>query len=269
MAELLLRLLVAAVLTATLAGALSHLMTVSRVVMLGLSLLHAVLAGSLLGIYVVYVYGLLVPVPLLSIAFTVSLALLVAEMVERRFSTDAAAGVAAALSTTLIAVFGYLDSLVSPTAVSEAWSYVIGVSTLIRETDLTILLLVNLVVAPAIFAFKREFVYIAFDEDGARAMNLRVRLYRYMLYGVCGVVSSALAMSLGVFVAHVALVVPGVMAVKLRRTSLHAASLLISLLTVLSGYGLAYLVGLPPSGGVGLIATALLILSQAHAKLKA
>jgi ABC-type Mn2+/Zn2+ transport system permease subunit len=262
MVNILVKLYMAAILTASLSGFSSQLMTVSRVVMLGLALLHAVLAGSLVGIYLVYAHSFPIPVPIISILFAILLALLAAELVERKVSTDAAVGIVAAISTTLIATFGYLDSILSPIAVSEAWSYVAGLSAIVRDEDLLTLLLINIIVAPIVITLRNEFIYIAFDEDGAKAMGLRARLYRYMLYGVCAIVSATLAMSLGVFVSHVVLVVPGALALKIGKGSFYKASISIAMLAMLIGYSLAYIISLPPSSGVGIVATILLIVAQ-------
>jgi ABC-type Mn2+/Zn2+ transport system permease subunit len=261
MVSLLAKLYLAAILTASLSGFSSQLMTVSRAVMLGLALLHAVLAGSLVGIYLVYAHSLQLPIPLVSILFAILLALLAAELVERKLSTDAAVGIVAAISTMLIATFGYLNSILSPIAVSEAWSYVAGLSAIVKDEDLLILLLINIIVIPIVIILRNEFIYIAFDEDGAKAMGLRARFYRYTLYSVCAVVSASVAMSLGVFVSHVILVVPGALALKIARFSLYKTSLGIAMLAMLVGYTTAYMLSLPPSSGVGIVATVLLIIT--------
>ncbi len=253
------RLAVAAVLTASLTGSSGYLLTISKIVMLSLALLHAVLAGSLLSIYLVYAFSLPVPVTLFSVLFTVALSLLAAELVERGLPIDSAVAVIAAISTTLIATFGYLDSILSPIAVSEAWSYVAGLSVFIRDRDLAILTGVTSFVVPLVVAFRREFTYIAFDEEGARAMGMRVRVYRYLLYSLSAAISAAVAICLGVFVAHVALAVPGSLALRLGRKRLYLTSLAASALVMFVGYTISYPLKLPPSSGVGIVATLALL----------
>lgn len=261
MDNLIIKLIFAAILTAVISGSSSHLMTISKTVMLSLSLLHAVLAGSLIGIYMVHGFSIPVPMQITALIFTILIAILAAELVERGLSSDAAIGIIAGLSTTIIATFGYLDATLSPIAVSEAWSYVAGLSAVVRNRDIALLTIILTIIVPITLTFEGEFIYIAFDEDGAKAMGLRVRLYRYLLYSLCAIVAASLSMSLGVFVSHVVIVVPGVLALKIGSKHLHIASLATSTLCMTAGYITAYTLHLPPSSGVGIMATILLTIA--------
>ena len=260
---LLQRSLLAMILTAILTGFSSYLMAISRIIMLGLALLHTVLAGGLIGIFITYNYNIPLPVTTISIIITAIVSLIASEIIEHGLSIDSTIGIIAAISTSLTVTFAYLDSLISPIAVSTAWSYVMGLSTLFSFKDILTLLLINLIVIPVVMVFKTELIYIAFDEDGARALGLRVRLYRALLFVLCGIISSTLAITLGVFVAHVVLVAPGVSIMKLmsKRVSMFH-SVLLSLVIALVGYIIAYGAHLPPSSGIGIVATGFLLVAQ-------
>ncbi|RLE62851.1 MAG: hypothetical protein DRN53_03260, partial [Thermoprotei archaeon] len=64
---LLQRSLLAMILTAILTGFSSYLMAISRIIMLGLALLHTVLAGGLIGIFITYNYNIPLSITTISI----------------------------------------------------------------------------------------------------------------------------------------------------------------------------------------------------------
>ncbi len=252
-------LIISLIIISIVSGISSPLMTISKIIMLGLAFLHAVFAGALIGILLKYSINLGIPTPIASITFTIILSLVAAELVERGFPTDSAVATIAAISTSLIATLGFIVSRISPIALSEAWSYVVGVSSLISLRDLFIIVSASIIILPLFLMFNKEFMFIAFDEDSARAYGLRVRLYRYLLYSLCGLTSAILAMVLGIFVAHIILVVPGVFALKAGKGKLFRVSLAVCLTSTLLGYFLAYLLNIPASGGIGIVSTFMLI----------
>ena len=262
MDSLILRFICVSLLSGLTVGYLSPMITLSRIVMLNLALVHAVFAGSLIGVFIIFKYGISIPVSISSIIFTILIAILVSELVERGFKQDVAIGIASALAATLIVIFSYLNAMISPIASSLAWSYVMGLSTIVRYEDLILLTMIVTLVIPIILLFKKELLYMAFDEDGLRSLGIRVRLYRHLLYALSGVVAATITMSLGVFVAHIILVVPGAIAVKLSKLKYERISIFLGVLCMLLGFMVAYIINIPPSGGVGIIATLILMIVE-------
>ena len=55
-----------------------------------------------------------------------------------------------------------------------------------------------IIVAPLIHLISRELKYIAFDRDGATAMGLNVRVYRYLFFSLSALATATLSSTLGV-----------------------------------------------------------------------
>lgn len=248
-----------AALSGLLVGSISMMLTISRSVMFGLTLLHSILGGAILGVFLNSAVGLGVPVPLISTLTALILSVMVAELVERGLPEDTATAFSVAVATTITIVFGYLASHVSSTAVAEAWLYVTGTSSIASPEDIVKTSFAIVIVLPVIHIIFRELRYIAFDEDGAKAMGLNVRFYRYVFYGLAALAASTLSSTIGVLVTHVVLAVPGAIALKYgKRVGLplcYGAAVAV----MLSGYLLARSLAIPPSGGVGIISATLIL----------
>lgn len=177
----------------------------------------------------------------------------IAELIERGFTQDVAAAISAFTSCAIAALSGFLASRISSTALTEAWSFLIGSLVLIRITDILTLALLLIITTVLVLMFHREVIYISFDEEGARAMGLRVRYYRYLLYGLLSVVAVGLSMSLGAIIAHILLAAPGAISSKISTSirQVFGYSLGISMLSVCIGIVLAYRLALPPGAMIG------------------
>jgi len=134
-----------------------------------------------------------------------------------------------------------------------------GASSLATLEDLMKVLIVLILTIPTVHFFWKEFKYIAFDSEGAEALGLNVRFYRYLFYSLAALISAVLSSTVGVLVAHVVLAVPGAFAVRISRKNPVLFSYIISVFLMISGYILARILNLPPSGGVGIVSTILVL----------
>ncbi len=258
MAELLALAYLLAALSGGIVGSISLPIVMSRSVMFALTLLHSILGGAILGVYLNTVLRLGLPIPLIAALTAVGFSILTAELVEKGMSEDVATALSVATATTITIVFSYLASHVSSTAISTAWGYVMGVSAIATEWDITMAAIALIIVAPTIHLTMKEFRYIAFDEEGARSLGLNVRFYRYLFYSLVSAASAVLSSTIGVLVTHVVLAVPGALALRIGRghTVVAYSS---SLAVILLGYFLARVLGVPPSGGVGVVSVSVII----------
>jgi len=247
---------VLALLSGLLIGTISPALIVSRSVTFMITMLHSIMGGALLGVYVRAITNNEYVIPLIIIAVTLGLSVLVAELIERGLAEDTATALSVSIGTTLTIVFSYLASMMSTTAVAEAWSYIMGSSALATANDVIKVYLTLTVVAPFTYIIWRELKYITFDEDGAKSLGINVRFYRYIFYTLIAMVAAVLSSTIGVLVTHAVLAVPGALAMRLSRRNYIALSYVTSELIIVTGYVLARYLGLPPSGGVGLIALA-------------
>ncbi|MCD6564114.1 MAG: metal ABC transporter permease [Thermoproteales archaeon] len=248
-----------ALLSGILVGSISLPLVMSRNIMFSLTLLHSILGGAILGVFINTMYNLNIPIPLFATFTAIFFSILAAELVEKGFPEDTATAFSVAAATTITIVFSFYASSISSTALAEAWSYVMGASSLATLEDLTKIIVVLIITIPIVHLFWREFKYIAFDPEGAEALGLNVRFYRYLFYSIVAFVSAVLSSTVGVLVAHVILAAPGAFALKIYKKKPVILSYIISTLLMLTGYILARILNIPPSGGVGLTSTILIL----------
>lgn len=253
MLELFLTTYLLAALSGLLVGSVSVMLTISRSMMFGLTMLHSILGGAILGVYLNAALGIGLPVSLVATLTAIALSIMMAELVERGFTEDTSTAFSIATATTITIVFGYLASYVSSTAVAEAWSYVTGASSIASLEDVLKIVVAIVIVLPVTQLIFREFKYIAFDEDGAKAMGFNIRFYRYVFYALAAVTASTLSSTIGVLVTHVVLAVPGAVALRYSGRGSLLVCYGVAVALMLAGYLLARFLGIPPSGGVGIL----------------
>lgn len=259
MIDLMVLIYLSAVVNGLLVGSISLPLILSRSSLFALTMTHSVLGGAILGVYLNEVFGLNIPVPAVAFLVALALAILVAELSERIFSEDVAIALMVAIATTITVVFSYLMIKISLTGASQAWLYVAGASAITTIRDLQRILSALVVVAPLMHLITREIKYIAFDRDGAVAMGLNVRAYRYLFFGLGSLATSILASSIGILATHILLAVPGALTIRLARRKLYPISYLSAVGLALGGYLLAQALRIPPSGGIGILSTMVII----------
>lgn len=253
MLELLLMNQAVAALSGLLVGSISTPLAASRSVAFGLTLIHSILGGNLLGVYITSLYDLNIPIPVISTLAAMAFSIVVGELVERGFPEDTSVAFSVSLASTMTIIFGYLASQVSSLAYSRAWTYIAGTSAISSLEDLIKLSVALLIVAPVAGLLSKEFRYIAFDEEGAKAMGINVRFYRYTLYCLASISASILSSTIGVLATHIVLAIPGMVYLKFFKRFKAFFSIPIGLVVMLAGYFVAGLLSIPPSGGVGVI----------------
>lgn len=259
MIDLIALIYLSAVANGLLVGAISLPLILSRSTLFALTMTHSVLGGAILGVYLDEVFGLGIPVPAVAFLVALALAILVAELSEKIFSEDVAIALVIAIATTITVIFSYLMIQVSSTGVSQAWLYVAGTSAIATIGDLQKIFSTLVVVAPLMHLISREIKYISFDRDGAVAMGLNVRAYRYLFFGLGALATSILASSIGILATHILLAVPGALTVRLARRRLYPLSYLSAVGLALGGYLLGQVLGIPPSGGIGILSAVAIV----------
>jgi ABC-type Mn2+/Zn2+ transport system permease subunit len=249
-----------AILSGVLVGTISPALIISRSITFGLTLLHSVLAGSLLGIFISEVRGLPIPPLLTATLFTIAVSIITAEAIERGLPEDAAISTSVGVSTTVTIIIGYLISRMSPLGVSVAMGYVFGSSAIVTLTDLARIASAIIIVAPITHIFWSEFKYISFDPDSADVMGLNVRRYRYLFYSLIAVAATTLSSTVGVLMTHVIIALPGIIAIKSRTTKYHTISYAVAVSIMILGYLISKILNIPPSGGVGIVSISALSL---------
>ena len=252
-----------AVLSGILIGSISMPMVTSRSIMFALTMLHSILGGAILGIYLNIVSGMSIPVPVTATLTAIGLSILAAELIERGFAEDVAIALSVSIATTITIVFSFLAAYLSSTAIAEAWLYIAGTSAIATIDDFSRILTASIIVIPLIHMISRELKYIAFDEDGAKALGLSVRFYRYLFYSLIALAASILSSTIGVLVTHVIMAVPGAVALRFSKRGSPSISYLTAIGLMVVGYLFARVINIPPSGGVGIFSAMLILVMMA------
>jgi ABC-type Mn2+/Zn2+ transport system permease subunit len=209
---------------------------------------HAALGGAAL-IIVLETNGIIAGIdPLIGGAvFAVALALLAAHAGSRgvRADADVAIGVGFALA---MAVAVLLISLV-PEAASRVWGLLMGDLLLISWDELHLLGITTAGVTLAFWVFRREFLFVTFDMEGAKAFGIRATRYNYLLFALIGLSSAILVKSVGAILVFALLTAPAAAALRVAK-SVNATMWLTFAIAMLSGIlGIAgsYVTGLSVS----------------------
>ncbi len=236
-----------------LAGSISPALAYSRSILLGITLMHSVLAGALVGVYLNYMTTLPLTPPLMAVIFAVTASIIAAEAVNRGVSEDTAISAVVSVYVSITLLFTYLVATTVPLGVSKAMGYVFGMSSIVTVSDLARVFISLVIVMPFAHLFWYEYKFISFDPEGAEARGLSVRFYRYLYYTLASIAATTLAMTLGVLLTHIIMVVPGLFALRGRHTYPYRISYLIGTTVVFLGYLIATPLALPPSAGVGIV----------------
>jgi ABC-type Mn2+/Zn2+ transport system permease subunit len=183
---------------------------------------HAGLAGAAL-VIVLDAYGVAHGVsPVLgSVVFAVGLALLAAHTTYRSSerAADPAIGAGFAFSMALAVV---LISLV-PQSATRVWGVLLGDLLLLSPDDLWLLTVLTLVVVVLFWLLWKQFLFITFDIEGAKAFGINASGYNYLLFGLIGLSSAIIMKGVGAIVVFAMLVSPAATALVIGRTTRRVA----------------------------------------------
>jgi zinc/manganese transport system permease protein len=235
-------------------GILSPFIILTKNTFFAIEMVHAIIAAGVVG-SLVNALGLKVP-PLATASLVVLLFVVLASELDRRgFSTDTAVGVVAFTAAVIVAIASYAYIKIDPTGASNIIGLLIGSLVLLTASDVKILLGATAVIVLIFYIFWREIVYINFDPEWSRVSGVKVHLYKTLFYSLVALASLALTYTIGVFLAHIVLVAPGVSSTRISKDLSRMAliSVLGTLATMEAGIWFSWTVGFPPAAGVGII----------------
>jgi len=217
---------------------------------------HAALGGAAL-VIVLETHGVATGVsPLLGGAlFAVVLALIAGNASNRgaEADVDTAIGVGFALAMALAVL---LISLV-PESASRVWGLLMGDLLLVTTGELWLLGGMTLLVVALFALFRKEFLFITFDMEGAKAFGIRATRYNYLLFALIGLSSAILVKAVGAILVFAMLSAPAATALLLARSVGQAmwVSFWLALLAGLLGIVVSFFTGFSVSGLAALFAT--------------
>lgn len=256
------RAIVAAVAVGVVCGVLGFFVVLRRLAFIGVGLSHAALGGVALGL-------LLGVSPLLTGgAFALVVALGIAVAGQRSgLGRDTVIGVFFSGAMALGVVLASLEH----GAQQELFGYLFGNVLAVTTGELVGLVVGGALVVAALFALLRPQLFLAFDEEIARAYGQRVQLLDMALLALLAATIVIGVRLVGVLLIEALLVVPAATAALLARDYRQqiALSVAVAVASSLGGLALAWQLDVAPGGMVALTAVGLFFVSLVMRRIRA
>ena len=141
----------------------------------------------------------------------------------------------------------------------DLFNYLFGSLVTVRQSDVTIIAILGIIVAAAIIVFYKQLVFITFDEDAARVSGIPTRALNTLLIALAALTISLSIPIVGVLLISALIVIPVVTALQFgtgfRQTI--AIAEIISVLSVISGIIVSFYLNLSTGGTIVLITLAI------------
>jgi zinc transport system permease protein len=250
------RAIIAGVLIAAICSLLGVFLVLRRFSLIGDGLAHitfgSVAVVLLIGISPFYVTLAALPIVMIS-------SLVILKLTStKRIQSDAAIGIVSSIG---IAAGIILTSLSGGYNV-DLFSYLFGNILTVNQTELILSFIVFLIVVATVIFFYHDLFAITFDEELARSMGIKTKKINIILF-LLTALAAVLAMKVaGIMLVSAMLILPPLTALQLsisfRMTLI--ASLIFSVISVISGILISFLLNLPAGGTIVLINVAILFL---------
>lgn len=219
---------------------------------------HAALSGAAIGVLLSYLLKTPLDPFLAAVLVSIATTMIVAYAGRHGGAEALSAALAGALALSL-SVYVVARALVPPELKVVIDSYLIGDILLLTWGDLASLAAVVVLGVFSLLLFYNEFIYVAFDPEGAEVMGLNMKFYDYLIFLLIGLAGGVAAKTVGSLLVFALILAPAVTA---REFSSHPKALFIYtfIITVIVGYGglaLGTYVGFPAAGTMALLASSL------------
>lgn len=197
--EFMQRAFLAAVLVSIACGAVGTYVVIKRIVSLSGAISHAAFGGVGLG------YFLGVNPVLAAIPFSILAALSIGAVREKvKISDDTAIGILWSVGMALGIIFINLKSGYAP----DLFSYLFGSILTVSNTDLLIMLVLDVIIILIIFLFRREFLGVSFDEEYSQVVGLHTTFINMLLLALIALSVVVLIKVVGVILLIALLAIP-------------------------------------------------------------
>ncbi|MGA2675356.1 MAG: metal ABC transporter permease [Methanobacterium sp.] len=161
--EFIQRALVTAVLVSIVCGVVGSYVVIKRIVSLSGAISHAAFGGVGLG------YFLTVNPVLAAIPFSIASAMIIGGVEKKvNISADTAMGILWSVGMALGVIFINLTPGYAP----DLFSYLFGDILTVSNSDLLIMLILDLIIITTVYLFRREFLSVSFDEEFSTVVGL-------------------------------------------------------------------------------------------------
>jgi len=182
-------------------------------------------------------------------------ALFVAFAASKAKQINIAIGISFAFSMSLAVLF---ISLIKEQA-ARVWGLLFGDLLLLTNEDIFLMAIMTIFIIILSLLFFREFLFISFDMEGAKAYGIKANFFNYLLLALISISTVIIMKAVGAILVYAMLVAPAAAANKKAR-SIFQVFLFASLIALIAGFlGLIISFYLPfsPSAIAALIATSI------------
>jgi len=216
---------------------------------------HAALAGASLAIVLSLFFNLNFDPIIGAIIFSVLIAIFSAHAKK----TNIAIGIGFAASMSLAVLF---ISLIREQA-ARVWGLLFGDLLLLTDHDIIIMAITTIFILMLVIYFHREFLFISFDNEGAMASGINVKLFNYILLSIIAISTVIIMKGVGAILVYAMLVAPAAASNEFAKSVLQVFSMaaIIALASGFVGLALAFYFNVSPGAIASLIATSFYFLS--------
>lgn len=191
--------LMAAVLVSVACGAVGTYVVIKRIVSLSGAISHAAFGGVGLG------YFLGVNPVVAAIPFSIAAALSMGAIQEKvKISEDTAIGILWSVGMAMGILFINLRSGYAP----DLFSYLFGSILTVSNTDLYIMLALDIIILIVVYLFRREFLGVSFDEEYSRVIGLKSTMINMILLSLIALSVVVLMKVVGIILLIALLAIP-------------------------------------------------------------
>jgi zinc transport system permease protein len=244
--EFMQRALIAAVLVSIACGVVGTYVVIKRIVFLSGGISHAAFGGVGLG----YFLGLN-PV-LVAIPFSILSAIGIGTINQKvKVSEDTAIGILWSVGMALGVIFINLTPGYAP----DLFSYLFGNILTVANSDLFIMLILDLIIIATVFLFQREFLAVSFDEEFSKVVGMHLDFIYMLLLSLVALSVVVLIKVVGVILIIALLSIPAAISkqVTYNIKKLMLLSVFIGIVLTISGLLLSYIFNLASGATIILI----------------
>ncbi len=246
---------IAAVLVSVACGMVGTYVVVKKIVSISGGISHAAFGGIGLG-YLIGINPIVAAIP-----FSIFSALSIGFINKRiKISEDTAIGI---LWTTGMAL-GIIFINLSPGYAPDLFSYLFGSILTVPDSDLTLMLILDIVIIIIVFLFNREFIAISFDEEFSKTIGIKVEPLYLLLLCLVALSVVVLIKVVGVILVIALLSIPA--AISMQYTSsinkVMTFSVIIGLVLNILGLWLSYIFNLASGATIVIILGLTFIISS-------
>lgn len=148
-------------------------------------------------------------------------------------------------------------------AATNVNSILFGSILTVSKEDLMLISIISIVSILAVIILYNKLIYITFDEDGAKALGVKVKLINYIFTLIVGACISVSIQIMGILVISSMMVVPVATALQFKKgfKSTLIISIIIGFIDIIVGLLSSYYINSAPGGTIAVTSVTILLIS--------